>query len=120
MEPIISPWIFYFMNMADKLAAAAPILTGASVIGAFAAIMIYSIENDEFIPWKYLKWFVIVGVAGLVMIVFIPNQETITKMLVASFITPDNIELGVEGVKAIFEYIMETAANLFGPVANGG
>ena len=41
------------------------------------------------------------------------------KMLVASFITPDNIELGVEGVKAIFDYIVTTAAELFGPTTGG-
>lgn len=114
MEPIISPWIFYFMSMADKLTVAGSIVAGGSVIAAGIAIMFYGMDGDGFLPWKYLKYFVITGATGLIVATLVPNQETITKMVVASFITPDNIELGVEGVKAIFEYIINTAASLFG------
>ena len=120
MEPIINPWIFYFMSLADGFRAAGYILAIAGFGAGVISLMLYNMEEGGLLPWKYLKWFVIAFVAGGVMSIFVPSQEVITKMLVASFITPDNIELGVEGVKAIFDYIITTAAELFGPVANGG
>ena len=119
MEPIINPWIFYFMNLADGFRSAGYILAILGFAVGLISILAYGLENDEFMPWKYLKWFVIAFVGGGAMSILIPSQEVITKMLVASFITPDNIELGVEGVKVIFDYIVETAAELFGPTAGG-
>ena len=119
MEPIISPWIFYFMSLADGFRAAGYIITILGFAVGIVSLMVYGMENDKLMPWKYLKWFVIAFVVGGAISIFIPSQEVITKMLVASFITPDNIELGVEGVKAIFDYIVTTAAELFGPTIGG-
>ena len=119
MEPIISPWIFYFMSLADGFRAAGYILALTGFGVGVISLVIYNMENGGLLPWKYLKWFIITFVAGGAMSIFIPSQEVITKMLVASFITPDNIELGIEGVKAIFDYIITTAAELFGPTIGG-
>ena len=119
MEPIISPWIFYFMSLADGFRAAGSILAIAGFGAGVISLVAYNIDEGGLMPWKYLKWFIIAFVAGGAMSIFIPSQEVITKMLVASFITPDNIELGIEGVKAIFDYIITTAAELFGPTIGG-
>ena len=119
MEPIINPWIFYFMSLADGFRDAGFVITIIAFVVGVISILAYGMENDELMPWKYLKWFVIAFIAGGAISILIPSQETITKMLVASFITPDNVELGVEGVKAIFDYIITTAAELFGPTIGG-
>lgn len=119
MEPIINPWIFYFMSLADGFGAAGYILAIFGFAAGLVSLAIYGMEEGEFLPWKYLKWSVIIFVVGGAMSIFIPSQEVITKMLVASFITPDNVELGVEGVKVIFDYIITTAAELFGPTVGG-
>ena len=119
MEPIINPWIFYFMSLADGFRAAGYIITIIAFAVGVVSALVYVMENSELMPWKYLKWFVIAFVVGGAISIFVPSQEVITKMLVASFITPDNIELGVEGVKAIFDYIITTAAELFGPTIGG-
>ena len=119
MEPIINPWIFYFMSLADGFRGAGYVITIIAFGVGVIALVAYNIEEGGLMPWKYLKWFVIAFVAGGAISILIPSQETITKMLVASFITPDNVELGVEGVKAIFDYIVTTAAELFGPTIGG-
>ena len=119
MEPIINPWIFYFMNLADGFRGAGYVITIIAFAVGVISLVAYNIDEGGLMPWKYLKWFVIAFVAGGAMSILIPSQETITKMLVASFITPDNVELGVEGVKAIFDYIITTAAELFGPTIGG-
>lgn len=119
MEPIISPWIFYLMNLADGFRAAGYVITLVAFMAGVISLVVYNIDKGGLLPWKYLKWFIIAFAAGGAISIFIPSQEVITKMLVASFITPDNIELGVEGVKAIFDYIITTAAELFGPTIGG-
>lgn len=119
MEPIINPWIFYFMSLADGFRAAGYVITITAFAVGIIALVAYNIDEGGLMPWKYLKWFIIAFAAGGVISIFIPSQEVITKMLVASFITPDNIDLGVEGVKAIFDYIITTAAELFGPTTGG-
>ena len=119
MEPIINPWIFYFMSLADGFRDAGFVITIIAFGVGVIALVAYNIEEGGLMPWKYLKWFVIAFIAGGAISILIPSQETITKMLVASFITPDNVELGVEGVKAIFDYIITTAAELFGPTIGG-
>ena len=114
MEPIISPWIFYLMSIAEGL----KIFSGISAfVGFVTAIGIYAVfgfERDELAPWKYTKFPIIITIIGLIICLFVPSQEIITKMIVASFITPDNIELGVEGVKSIFEYILTTTIEIIG------
>ena len=114
MEPIISPWIFYLMSIADGL----KIFGGISAfIGAVVAIGMYTFfgfEHDEIAPWKYTKFPIIITIIGLIICLFVPSQEIMTKMIVASFITPDNIELGVEGIKSIFEYILTTTIEIIG------
>ena len=68
MEPIINPWIFYFMSLADGFRAAGYTLAILGFAVGIVSILAYGMENDEFMPWKYLKWFVIafVGINGLV------------------------------------------------------
>jgi len=119
MEPIINPWIFYLIELFAEIDSTAFIIAVLGGIGLIAVI-VFVIDNwnaEDF--RKLIKWPAIITISGLVLMGLIPTEETMIKMLVASFITPDNVELGVEGVKAIFNYIITTAAELFGPTVGG-
>ena len=37
---------------------------------------------------------------------FIPTRETMYKMLIASYVTPENLDLGVNFTKETFEYFL--------------
>ena len=114
MEPIISPWIFYLMSLADGLKIFSGIVAFCGAVVALGIYAFFGFERDEFAPWKYTKFPVIITIIGLIICLFVPSQEIMTKMIVASFITPDNIELGVEGIKSIFEYILTTTIEIIG------
>lgn len=114
MEPIISPWIFYLMSVADGLKMFGGISAFTGVVAIIGIYAFFGLERDELAPWKYTKFPVIIAIIGLIITLFIPSQEIITKMIVASFITPDNIELGIEGVKSVFEYILTTTIEIIG------
>ena len=119
MEPIISPWIFYLIELFAEIESTAFIIAVLGGIGLIAVIVFgidnWNVENLR----KLIKWPAIITISGLILTGLVPTEETMIKMLVASFITPDNVELGVEGVKVIFDYIVETAAELFGPTVGG-
>jgi hypothetical protein len=115
MEPIISPWIFYWIDILCNLKDMAifiQIACGIIVLLSFAIIgeFLDSIElPDGAIKWFYIIVATIFILATLIEI-FTPSQETLYAMLAANFVTPDNINLGVEGVKTIIDYIIESAA----------
>lgn len=118
MEPIISPWIFYLIEVLGALKEVGWACCFISGVGFIVFFVMASEINVETIR-KIIRWPIIGIIVGVILTIFMPSEETMIKMLVASFVTPDNIELGVEGVKAIFDYIVETAAELFGPAIGG-
>ena len=91
MEPIISPWIFYWIDVADALKV---VLVFVSFLG-FVAVLFYPILADEFesSTSKVLKSLLITIAVSIAFTVFIPSEDTMYKMLVTSYITPNNIEL---------------------------
>lgn len=93
-EPIISPWIFYFIDLAGKFSFFLPILalvSGFICLTSASNIKSYNDkeENDRFA--KAAKTFGVIFLMSIVTILLIPSQDTIYKMLTASYITPANI-----------------------------
>lgn len=46
------------------------------------------------------------------MAILLPDKETLYTMLVFNYITPNNIDLGVENVKTLIDYVVETIQKL--------
>lgn len=68
-----------------------------------------SYMNKEDRAKKYRKKLFITSCICLFIIVlnlFIPTRDTMYKMLVVSYITPDNLDLGVNFTKETFEYFL--------------
>ena len=95
MEPIISPWYFYFINVAEALDFTATI-TG--VIGMLFGILLYigSKEDNNPDDLKHAIYLITLGIIGMFLSILIPSEDTLYKMLAASLVTPDNIAI-VEG-----------------------
>ena len=58
---------------------------------------------------KYRKKLSIVSCICLFIIVlnlFVPTRDTMYKMLIASYVTPENLDLGVNFTKETFEYFL--------------
>ena len=92
MEPIISPWIIYVVDILDKLSIFARlmllILTAAFIMVGMVYIE-YDGDEDVRELLHKMKWAAIISVA---VIVFIPDKETMLTMLAAQYITPDNLQ----------------------------
>lgn len=97
-EPIISPWIFYWMSVVDNLRIL------LSCIGAMAfAIALWlcldwivefcSGKNDSAKHIQKAKTLACIGLVCSILFSFIPSEKTLTRMIVASYVTPQNIEI---------------------------
>lgn len=99
MQPIISPSIFYWFEIISNLKIFLSILFGISCVGlvfcivSFIAMLVE--EELETHTGKIIKKLckfctIITSIFGLLFI-FIPSKETLMTMIVAKYVTPDNI-----------------------------
>ena len=99
MEPIISPSIFYWFEIISNLKIFLSILFGIGCVGlvfcivSFIAMLVE--EELETHTGKIIKKLckfctIITSIFGLLFI-FTPSKETLMTMIVAKYVTPDNI-----------------------------
>ena len=99
MEPIISPSIFYWFEIISNLKIFLSILFGLSCVGlvfcivSFIAILVE--EELETHAGKIIKKLckfctIITSIFGLLFI-FTPSKETLMTMIVAKYVTPNDI-----------------------------
>lgn len=90
--PIISPWIFYLIDVLNSLIPLCMITTigGGTIFFIGTLVTIDDMDVPEKIS-KFLnisKWITIIS---LFLLIFIPTKETLYKMIVANYITPANL-----------------------------
>ena len=99
MQPIISPSIFYWFEIISNLKILLSILFGLSCVGlvfcivSFIAMLVE--EELEAHTGKIIKKLckfctIITSIFGLLSI-FTPSKETLMTMIVAKYVTPNNI-----------------------------
>ena len=130
MTYIINPWFFYFASLLDSFWTLASIVLFLAIIGAVgfsvwwlmeAYVSDFFVHDDKETPFanfckKIIKVSVIVTIISAVLMVAVPSEETVNKMMISSFITKENIEKAKEGAKEgakeIVDYIAEKAIEL--------
>jgi len=111
-EPIISPWIFYALNMVDNLRG------GAIGIAALClmALVFTPILLDTGCTMKHIKYLFVTFVISISLLIFVPNSQTITQMIIAQHVTVNNIakagELTDRAVDKIIEKIIKISNEL--------
>lgn len=104
MEPIISPWLIYACDLVYSLHWLIFILLmGIIVFAIFFSFTEDEVIQDQIRKKKLVKRAVIAGILLLLVGVFLPSQETMYKMIVASYITPDNLSAVNEVMKHTVE-----------------
>lgn len=122
-EPIISPWLFYWLEVLENINNA---MLGILVTVVFVFIIapIICIDDDgrelvrKVTQSKFLRNIVLaVAVISAIGLMFIPTKETALRMVVASYATPQNIEFITEktgkaidgGIDYMIDKIVEAA-----------
>lgn len=112
MEPIINPLFFYLIHLADNLRATAGILIFIGLAIIFATTLWGIMDGFTKCTHILIKTFIIVVCVSIVIVIFIPSQETCYQMFVASLATPDNLNWVVDTGKSIADYIVESAVEI--------
>ena len=98
-EPIISPWIFYLINLTDKVNVISFLMSLLSFVALSIAGLFYFVGEFDGIEdssrkriIKSSKFLAYCFLIFAPIAVFLPNQATMYKMLITSQVTPNNIE----------------------------
>ena len=116
MEPIINPLWFYLIDILALFGAGARLVGVAliliMVIGGFSLSLIDIYDMEEWFKSKPIKKVMTLSTIMLIIGMLIPVEETAYKMLIASLITPDNIEATGGAVQDIVDYIINSVNEL--------
>lgn len=110
---VISPWLFYIIDLLDKLREVAIIvfwnIVVTILITGFVALLEGEYWEDKIIQKlkKALKLSVIPIVISSVMYVAIPSKDMMYKMLVSKYVTYENIDKATNTIKDGVDYIFE-------------
>lgn len=112
---VISPWIFYAINALNKLSIVLWIVGVALPVcffGYYYVVLLGLYIDEEIIEFKKkqksnIKKVIIATIVCVLGIIAIPSEETMYKMLVAKYVTYENIDKATESIKDGVDYIFE-------------
>ena len=108
MTPIINPWLFYAVNFLVNLQDLCSIvLIVCVVVMAFLALNGLGDEEKLKANKKTNKRLLVVSLSMLIVITFIPSEETCYQMMIASQVTDNNIQKAEYVIKDSVDYIFE-------------
>ena len=109
MDYIINPMWFYWLSVVDNLRVAATIF--AIVAGIIVGIVLMTFFLDDI---NIFKEHLILGVSGVLLfiasviaLIFIPSKQTLIEMEVAKHSTYSNVESVKEQIKDATDYILD-------------
>lgn len=101
MEPIVSPWLIYGIEMLKPLNFFGAFICCLMVVPMGAWIMA-SIEDGKVSHKTAFVLLMTLWVSLSAIVLALPSRETAYKMLMASYVTPNNIHMvGKEANEAI-------------------
>ena len=108
---IINPWIFYAISVVSNLKGVcdlAALIVGIGLLffgGSWLCDVMVE-ENKKPLP-NVLKKLLIVFAISMGGVVVIPSEETMYKMLVAQYVTYENVDKATESIKEGVDYIFK-------------
>lgn len=108
--PIINPLWIYLIDVAGELDILSILAVAICLVIVLVSIGMYS---DGYKDWLEIgKKALLFGVISLIMLIFTPSEDTMYKMLVTNYVTPQNIEVTGETITDAVDYIFEKVEQL--------
>jgi len=113
MESIISPWFFYFLELAETIKNVSfvfAVLSGMFLLVAVIAIIVVNLasefdkdDEERLIPmWKkMLRRSITPFIIFTFLAIFVPTKNTLIWMVVAKNVTYDNVETAIKAGKDV-------------------
>ena len=114
MTPVINPWIFYIIPVCENIGILCWVLGS---ITAFATVFFcigWSVEVDCWnrdedkikLYKRCAKKTFILAIVMMMVAILIPNEETVTKMLIAQNVTYERVDVVTDTVANVYNDIM--------------
>ena len=120
MDPIISPWLIWLIEVCSTAKCISYILliiTGVIfAISGWVSITDEIEENVVSSAKRIRKISLLLFILIAPFMLIIPNKETATKMVIANYITQDNVNTITQNGKEEIDYIFDKIEDL----SNGG
>lgn len=98
MEPIISPWVFYFIDKLEVIEML-PLYVFILAILINGALLMTSKTEEEFEKGFFPKvWTALFSLVFIINFI-VPSKETAYKMIIANYVTPNNISIVKEATE---------------------
>lgn len=112
---VINPWLFYVIELLGNLNFVTGVACFISGILLVVALFVYAMESDSCYPSESLlkgckkisKISIISLIISSVMCIAIPSEDTMYKMLVAKYVTYENIDKATDTIKDGVDYIFD-------------
>ena len=119
MDYVINPaWLYWMMVLTEikMVCTIFAIIAGLVLLFSFLT-MLYNREfGEEDEDYKLARTVtriaVPVFIATLLIAIFAPSTKVLVEMLVAKIATKQNLQLTIEGMKSLVDYITETIKSL--------
>lgn len=115
MEPIVSPLMIYLINLAPNIQKMLCTIAAASVAISLFTLFFRCMCTDD--RWEtieqhkrnaifrekcltVIKYILPIGCVAFIIQTFIPSRDTMIAMIVANYITPDNLHGANEVIKS--------------------
>ena len=110
MEPVINPWVFYLIDIADFLKGCSLLLGIIIAIifvgwGSLSADEAYNKEEEKAAK-KMMKKGITILIISIVLFVFLPSSETVMKMAIAKNVTYDTVDAAKDVVVQVYNDIL--------------
>lgn len=116
MNAIISPWVFYWIDVCDSFKS---LVFVVFVIAVIAAVISFLCSIDDSATSEEVRMFsksakisVIVAAASIVLYILLPSENVSYKMLAANMFTQDNINSATEYVTDVIDYAVDKVKEL--------
>lgn len=107
MNQIISPWIFYLIDISENIEICLDfVLTALFFITVIRFFINFDLKDDPIYKRKN-KRYIIAMCITLATTAIIPSKETMYTMLVSNYVTYDNIEKASDVIKDSVDYIFD-------------
>ena len=99
MEPVISPWVFYLIDVVGAIKVIGIVAMFISVITLLICFLLEEESGVAFISF-------IVLIISLLIIIFVPSSDTLIKMTIAKNVTYDAVDAAKDVVVQVYNDIL--------------
>ena len=112
--PVINPWVFYAVYVADSIVVVASVVAVVVGIGyliikaiSIAVLCEEGADDEGYIKVKNIaKHLGRIALVAIILSTIVPSEKTVTKMIVAQNVTYERVEAATDVVQTVSEDIM--------------